>query len=325
MSHSSSLRERKTDFYSNQASFASFKGISGTEIELMSNYIRVTSVDPNVYQYEVKFNPDLDSYRLKRILLQQHEKRLGLSSSLEFDGMSLFVRNKLTLNEPVTTVNSSIPTTGEEVMITIKHTKDVPWKDCAKVFNLVIKNVLKKLNLVQVGRGIFDPQNRTEIRHHKLEVWPGYVTAIDQKEGGLLVNVQISHRVLRQETVLDVLMESRNRHGPEWKNRFLQQVIGESVLTRYNNKSYRVDDIDFETTPESSFQRSDGTNWSFIDYYLQQYQRPIRDRTQPMLIHRPKPEKNPKHARPRPEGPIMLVPELCFMTGLTDGQRENRT
>ena len=39
----------------------------------------------------------------------------------------------------------------------------------------------------------------------RLEVWPGYITAINRYEGGLLMLTDVKHRVLRTETVLDVM------------------------------------------------------------------------------------------------------------------------
>ena len=40
---------------------------------------------------------------------------------------------------------------------------------------------------------------------NRLEIWPGYVTAVDEYEGGLQLQCDTSHRVLRTETVLDVM------------------------------------------------------------------------------------------------------------------------
>ena len=44
-------------------------------------------------------------------------------------------------------------------------------------------------------------------------VWPGYVTAVDKFEGGLLLQCDLSHRVLRTETVRDLLLSLRKRGG----------------------------------------------------------------------------------------------------------------
>ena len=46
----------------------------------------------------------------------------------------------------------------------------------------------------------------------------------------------------------------------------MRQIVGTVVLTRYNNKTYRVDDVDWGSTPKTTFQ-SHGTEISFIEYY----------------------------------------------------------
>ena len=38
-----------------------------------------------------------------------------------------------------------------------------------------------------------------------LQVWPGYVTTVDEYDGGLLLMCDVSHKVLRQETAYDIM------------------------------------------------------------------------------------------------------------------------
>jgi len=38
------------------------------------------------------------------------------------------------------------------------------------------------------------------------------------------------------------------------------------VLTDYNNKTYRVDDVDFSASPSSKFNTKDG-DISYVEYY----------------------------------------------------------
>jgi len=64
------------------------------------------------------------------------------------------------------------------------------------------------------------------------------------------------------------------------------QLLGACVLTRYNNRLYRVDDIDFSLNPSCSFDRSSGERISFQAYYKQHYNLDIRDMSQPMLLSR---------------------------------------
>lgn len=38
-------------------------------------------------------------------------------------------------------------------------------------------------------------------------------------------------------------------------------------LCRYNNRTYRIDDINWDSNPKSTFRKSDGSEMSFVDYY----------------------------------------------------------
>ncbi len=89
-------------------------------------------------------------------------------------------------------------------------------------------------------------------------------------------------------------------------------------MTVYNRKTYRIDDVDWETTPKSTFDMR-GQQVTFIEYFKSKYNLTIRDGNQPMLVSRPK--KRDFHRGMT--GPILLIPELCQMTGLTDEMRAN--
>lgn len=40
-------------------------------------------------------------------------------------------------------------------------------------------------------------------------------------------------------------------------------------FTRYNNKTYRIDDIDWSVKPTQAFQKRDGSEVTYMDYYKQ--------------------------------------------------------
>lgn len=46
-----------------------------------------------------------------------------------------------------------------------------------------------------------------------------------------------------------------------------RSLVGTIVLTRYNNKTYRIDDILWAKTPQHTFKTSSGSELSFVDYY----------------------------------------------------------
>ena len=57
------------------------------------------------------------------------------------------------------------------------------------------------------------------------------MTAIDHYEGGLLLQCDISHRVLRTETVRDALTTLKKRGG-DLKTEAEKALLGVSILTR---------------------------------------------------------------------------------------------
>lgn len=39
------------------------------------------------------------------------------------------------------------------------------------------------------------------------------------------------------------------------------------MMTRYNNRTYRVDDIDWDKTPKDTFTLANGQQVTFVEYY----------------------------------------------------------
>ena len=72
------------------------------------------------------------------------------------------------------------------------------------------------------------------VPHLKLEVWPGYVTRIDEKEGGLMLTCDVSHRILRTETAYDVILELKRSRDQtmSFVSRINKALLGQVVLTK---------------------------------------------------------------------------------------------
>lgn len=70
---------------------------------------------------------------------------------------------------------------------------------------------------------------------------------------------------MRRETVLDILRQIRTE-SRELRTSAEKALLGITVLTEYNNKTYRVDDIKWDKTPMSTFDMK-GEQVTFVDYY----------------------------------------------------------
>ena len=105
------------------------------------------------------------------------------------------------------------------------------------------------------------------------------------------------------------------KRSPNSKDEVVKGLLGAVVLTRYNNKSYTVDDIDWAQTPSSTFTDDNGREKSFADYYQERYNITIKDKKQPLLVSRAKKKTKEEEDVNKT---IALIPELCNLTGLTD-------
>lgn len=77
---------------------------------------------------------------------------------------------------------------------------------------------------------------------------------------------EIGTKLMRTETILDILGRLHGSGNRDWQNQFIATVVGSTVLTRYNNKTYRIDDVDFNTKPTDTFETKEGPK-KYMDYY----------------------------------------------------------
>lgn len=85
-------------------------------------------------------------------------------------------------------------------------------------------------------------------------------------EHDILLMCDVAHKVMRNDTVYDLMKEVHSSDRDNFQNNFKQKALGLTVLTAYNNKTYRVDDIEFEKSPLTTFDQR-GTQITLKDYY----------------------------------------------------------
>ncbi|KRG07860.1 uncharacterized protein Dmoj_GI26369, partial [Drosophila mojavensis] len=292
-------------------------GSEGSLVNLSCNYIGLKS-DPKkgVYLYEVRFNPSVDSIYLRMKYLNEHSKQFGGIKT--FDGTTLYL--PIMLERELTTFISKGPS-NEDIEIRILFKKRESLKNCIQLYNILFDRIMKTLNYVKFDRKQFDPSRPKVIPTAKLEVWPGYVTAVDEYDGGLMLCCDVSHRLLCQKTVLDMLIEIYQHCKANYQDKAKKYLIGSVIITRYNNRTYRIDDICFSQNPYSEFETRTGF-CSYIDYYKNNHNITIKDGKQPLLISLKQSRKNDTSNKGNVR--FCLIPELCYLTGLHDEIRADK-
>ncbi|XP_076010323.1 piwi-like protein 1 isoform X2 [Genypterus blacodes] len=296
-------------------------GISGGAIHLTANYFRILSRPQcALYQYHVDFKPQMEARRLRAALLYHHSEVLG--STRSFDGAQLILPHRLHGKE---TVLHSETRQGEKVQITVTLTNELPPTSpvCIQFYNTTMRRILKMLNMQQLGRHYYSPSDPLNVPQHRLTIWPGFSTTILEYESAIMLCTDVTHKVLRDETVLDFMYNLRQQCGSQRFHEICaKELVGLIVLTKYNNKTYRIEDIAWDHTPNNTFVKG-GSEVTFKNYYKTQYALDITDGTQALLVTnvQRRAAAAAAAAGAAPLGPAMLIPEFCYFTGLTDKMR----
>ncbi|XP_077485667.1 piwi-like protein 1 [Amblyomma americanum] len=313
------IRRRRDEFAvieTRPAHIDNNRGTSGSPIKVLANYFRLISMPKcSIHQYHVQFTPTVESSRMRRTLLVDYMDMF--EKCLVFDGMSELM-SPTRLPQDITEVFPQRRTDGMTICVRFKWVQELaPTNpDVLRLFNTQMRRNLEHLDFVQINRHFFDKRAVWIVPQYGFELWQGLVTAIGQHESGVMLRTNPLHKVLRRDSVYDLM--SQIEHVPNYKEECVKRVAGCIVVTPYNGKTYRVDDIDWDKNPACTFETMEGPK-TYADYYRVQYEKRIRDMRQPLLVCRPK-DKDLRAGRTQN---IYLVPELCVLTELTEEMRAN--
>ncbi|KAK2837637.1 hypothetical protein Q5P01_014849 [Channa striata] len=294
-------------------------GTKGASINIASNHIPIQCRNEVVYQYHVTFIPNIESMSMRFGMMKDHRSTTG--EVVAFDGSILYLPVKL---NDVVVLKGLRRTDNEEIQIKIQMTKILPPTSdlCLPFYNVVLRRAMKIIGLKLVGRNHYDAESAVILGKHRLQVWPGYSTSIKRTDGGLYLCVDVSHKVLWNDSVLDVMNTLYQESKENFKDECTKELIGCIVITRYNNRTYRIDAIEWDKSPNDTFTLMDGTKTTFVEYYSKHYGITIKEMDQPLLSHRPK-ERSKPGGKQIITGEILLVPELSFMTGIPEKMRKD--
>ena len=152
--------------------------------------------------------------------------------------------------------------------VTFKYANMVQIKECTPFYNVLMRRVQGILGYTEMNRNYYDGNHVHAIEQHRLEVWPGYVTSIQEYEGGLMLCLDSTHRVLRSTTVLDAMnAASRGARDDGWKRKYSDDLMGKVLMTRYNCLTYKISDIAWNARPTDIFTKK-GVEMPFTKYNL---------------------------------------------------------
>ena len=229
-------RDRADEFFlkTRPEALQSKQGEGGVVCNLASNYFELVA-KPNwrLLQYRVDMKPDVDHTGVRKALLYAHAEKLP---KMIFDGTMMFTTTRLTQDDKPMVLMSKRTTDNSEVQITVRLVSEVQPTDFhyMQFFNIVLRQAMEKMQLELIRRDYYDPKAAIILKQHKLELWPGYVTSIRQHEEKILLCCEISHKILRTDTVLDQIGEvfQKTKGGPSFHADVEKALLGAIVITR---------------------------------------------------------------------------------------------
>lgn len=299
-------------------------GDLGRPIDLHVNFIRLESVneDLSFFEYKVRFDDKTDLFVDRKIIVQSHPE--VPSNAHFFNGSTLIIPRQLDqlyleCQREGSTRKISFDLVGK---LELTDEKNI------KIYNMILNMSFRSMKLypdrkkagIRGGRSYFDPSERKTLVQDKIEIWPGYITNISVYDQGVLIGFDSCSKIIRQETVKDQLTNLHAKFGSDnFINAAQKELIGASVFTRFTNRTYKIREIAMDKTPEFSFPLRNGSSMTIFEYHKDMYGIEIQDRKQPLLVAEVK--QFPEAFGVEVE--ILLVPELCFICGLTENQRND--
>lgn len=203
---------------------------------------------------------------------------------------------------------------GQEYEVKISWTKGISEKDpeIYSFMKIFFNGIMRRMDFEKVGRrgDFINPKKATNLG--ALQIWPGFFTALQSLDGGPVIQIETTNKVIRKDTLLATLNKMKSKSPDDIQ----KELKGMSVATTYgtNKHQYRIESINFDKTCHDKFELTkEKREVTFAEYFKEKYEAKITDMNQPLVV-----TKDSKTGRE-----IFLVPELCNMTGLTDDHRKD--
>uniref|UniRef100_A0A6G1SQC4 Piwi-like protein 1 n=1 Tax=Aceria tosichella TaxID=561515 RepID=A0A6G1SQC4_9ACAR len=290
------------------------------QIDILANYVPIIPMPNRVVQmYRIDFEPSLESESQMRFLFRTAARDLFVKQPI-YDGVHE-CRSGQKLPDKVTSVTIADPRDGQEFKVKFTNTGTSTYgSEFTRTYNMHMKDFLRTLGFYSPQVGLFVHPDHYDQVGPEIMMLRGFRTSANMHDGKkMLMNLEASHKLVQRQSVLTIMENIRaEQRGGNLQQLLLTALTGKIVVTSYNKRCYRIEEIDFSTKPTSTFDRG-GKPMTYVDYYKTVHNRQINNLSQPMLKVVP----NNQRRRDEESRVTLLVPELCNIAGLTEKQRND--
>jgi len=210
----------------------------GQELKLFSNYFTLEFDSPaiqGVNKYTCKFEPEVpdNSRKVRGAILKTVRDKLKEHLDFFIDWGNCVYSLKKAADVPV----------QETEHEGIKYKVAIEWvqltektdRDHLGFLKIFFNSLMRGLRFETIGRKSFNSAKAHSLAAHKIKVWPGFDARLIMKESGVLLNIDVCFKVVRQDSVLEYMNDLKSKieqKGGDYQAELQEQIKGMTVVTR---------------------------------------------------------------------------------------------
>lgn len=288
----------------------------GKPVSLMSNFYKFrvdTGGREVLFEYIVKTAPALTCHsneektKLFKIVKKMKERLNALFDNHVYWEGFIYSFEKIDEIETLEDVEIEEDDVTYVVSISLHDNLSFDNPKVARFFRAYMNQIIKKskLRLTRAGKH-FDPRDPLEL--NGVNMYWAYFNTMKCIDGSIYLNLNPSVKFFQQEPILTLIQEIGNM------KKVKEELVGRSVMSYYNNRVYKIDDVNFDLNPTKKFfcdMHNKNKEMTYAEYIFENYNIRVKSLDQPMLMHH----------NIRTGQDIYLIPELCVLTGITEAQK----
>ena len=201
-----------TTFFPNKPQRAT--GAQGREMKLFSNFFSIEFDQKDVQgvnKYTVKFEPEIpdNSRALRKEVLKKCRDKIKESLEFYIDyGLCVFSLKKVA---ELPQYSAEHDGTAYKVTIEWVQIMEKTDKDHMNFLKIFFNSMMRSLKFETIGQKAFNQANAHSLDAHNIKVWPGFDSRLIMKESGVLLNIDVCFKVVRNDNCLDYMHGIRDK------------------------------------------------------------------------------------------------------------------
>ena len=222
--------------------------------------------DIKMYQYPFEVNPEIAKENIiirQKIFKEPYREIKAKYGFFLIDGDSLYSLDKI---DEINIYKTSLKVKKEKIEYKIKINKcknEIPIKEeeirkspLQKHFiELIIKDILLANPDVERFKDTYILKNKGESfpisENTSINFYPGYRTAFVETDGGMFLNVVLTHKFIRDQNLLNYIKLFGDIKNKEIQSDINAELKGHSFKVGYAKRNYQIGEIDFDRNPEN--------------------------------------------------------------------------